>query len=251
MGVGRFTPAPDDAGVLPPQLETVFFAGRRGQNARMVNQPVRRHVPSERTRVLAAAMVGVVAGVSVAVVAPWQLSLLIGWDASVVTVLVWVWAGVAGLDSAETARVATAEDNSREATRLLLLGAALTSLVGVALAAIKAKTQPTGLDVLMTSVVVVTVVLSWTLVHTLFALRYTHLYYSGDPGGIDFKNDAPPDFLDFAYVAFTVGMTFQVSDTDVQHRSIRRTVLRHALMSYVFGVVIIAVTINVIAGFLR
>jgi uncharacterized membrane protein len=217
----------------------------------MANQPSRRQLPSERTRVVTAVIVGLTAGVSVGVFVPWQMSLLVGWDVSVVTLLAWVWAAVAWLDSTETARVATAEDNSREATRVLLLAAALTSLIGVALAAIKAKTQPTGLDVLMTSVVVVTVVLSWTLVHTLFALRYTHLYYSGDPGGIDFKNDAPPDFLDFAYVAFTVGMTFQVSDTDVQHRSIRRTVLRHALMSYVFGVVIIAVTINVIAGFVR
>ena len=70
---------------------------------------------------------------------------------------------------------------------------------------------------------VATVILSCALVHTVFALRYAHLYYSDDPGGIDFKNDAPPDFLDFAYVSFTVGMTFQVSDTDVQGRRIRRT----------------------------
>jgi len=71
-------------------------------------------------------------------------------------------------------------------------------------------------------------------------------------GGIDFKNDGdPPDYQDFAYVAFTVGMTFQVSDTDVQARTIRRTVLRHALLSYLFGAVILAVTINVIASLLQ
>ena len=104
---------------------------------------------------------------------------------------------------------------------------------------------------MVTITAILTVMLSWALVHTLFALRYARLYYSDHPGGIDFKNDAPPDFLDFAYVAFTVGMTFQVSDTDVQLRSIRRAVLRQALISYVFGVVIIAVTINVIAGFVK
>ncbi len=182
---------------------------------------------------------------------PWQLSVLVGWDVTVVTLLVRVWASTARLDSEETERLAAAEDNSRQATRFLLLNAAVASLIGVALVVIKAKTAPPGLDLLMTSVAVLTVVLSWALLHTLFALRYTRLYYSGDPGGIDFKNDAPPDFLDFAYVAFTVGMTFQVSDTDVQSRSIRRAVLRHALLSYVFGVVIIAVTINVIAGFVK
>jgi uncharacterized membrane protein len=208
-------------------------------------------LPSERARVATAAAVGLIAAVSVAFFVPWQLSVLVGWDVTVVTLLLRVWISAALLDSVETARVATAEDNSRQATRLLLLTAAVASLIGVALAAIKAKTEPPGLDVLMTSVVVLTVVLSWALLHTLFALRYTRLYYSGEPGGIDFKNDAAPDFLDFAYVAFTVGMTFQVSDTDVQARSIRRAVLRHALLSYVFGVVIIAVTINVIAGFVK
>jgi uncharacterized membrane protein len=211
----------------------------------------RLRVTSERTRVAIAAAVGAAAGMSVAWIVPWQLGVLVGWDATVITLLVWVWASVGRLDGAETARVATAEDNSRQATRVLLLSAAVASLVGVALAITKAKDVSGGLAVLMTAVGVLTVVLSWALVHTLFALRYARLYYGGEPGGIDFKNDEPPDFLDFAYVAFTVGMTFQVSDTDVQGRSIRRAILRHALLSYVFGTVIIAVTINVIAGFVR
>ena len=67
-------------------------------------------------------------------------------------------------------------------------------------------------------------------------------------GGIDFKSDEAPDYLDFAYVAFTVGMTFQVSDTDVQARRIRRTVTRHAFLAYLFGAVILAVAVSVIAG---
>ncbi len=94
-------------------------------------------------------------------------------------------------------------------------------------------------------------VLSWAVVHTVFTLRYAHEYYAAPSGGIDFKNDAPPDYQDFAYVAFTVGMTFQVSDTDVQKRVIRRTILRHALLSYLFGAVILAVTINVVANLLQ
>jgi uncharacterized membrane protein len=93
------------------------------------------------------------------------------------------------------------------------------------------------------------VALSWAAVHTVFALRYAHLFY-GHSGGIDFGSDAP-DYRDFAYLAFTIGMTFQVSDTAIGSQEIRRTVLRHALLSYVFSVVIVATTINVIVGLFR
>ncbi len=104
----------------------------------------------------------------------------------------------------------------------------------------------------MTAIGGLTVVVSWSVVHTVFALRYAREYYSTPVGGIDFKSDdEEPDYQDFAYVAFTVGMTFQVSDTDVQARPIRRTVIRHALLAYLFGAVILAVAVNVIAGFVQ
>jgi uncharacterized membrane protein len=74
------------------------------------------------------------------------------------------------------------------------------------------------------------------------------LYYSDDPGGINFHDPEPPRFRDFAYLAFTVGMTYQVSDTEIGLASIRATVLRHALVSYLLGAVVLAVTINLIAG---
>ena len=209
-------------------------------------------LPNERTRMIASVGVGLLAGLAVAPFVPWQLSVLVGWDVTVAMFVVWVWLSIAGLDSDETARVATFEDNTRQGTRVLLLGAALASLVGVALGLIETRSETGAMVAVITSAAVLTVLLSWSLVHTLFALRYAHLYYSDGAGGIDFKDqDEAPDFLDFAYVAFTVGMTFQVSDTDVGLRTIRRAVLRHALMSYVFGTVIIAITINVIAGFVR
>jgi len=94
-----------------------------------------------------------------------------------------------------------------------------------------------------------TVAASWALIHTLFMLRYAHLYYSGTPGGIDFSpSHEAPDYGDFAYLAFTVGMTFQVSDTAITSREIRRTVMRQAMLAYVFGVVIVAMTLNVVAS---
>jgi uncharacterized membrane protein len=83
-----------------------------------------------------------------------------------------------------------------------------------------------------------------------FTLRYARTYYA-EGGGIDFNGDRPPDYRDFGYVAFTIGMTYQVSDTDLTSNSLRRTALRHALLSYLFGIVVVAITINVVAGLLR
>lgn len=100
-------------------------------------------------------------------------------------------------------------------------------------------------------VAVLTVILSWAVVHSVFALRYAHEYYTEPIGGIDFKNPDPPDYRDFIYVAFTVGMTFQVSDTDVQSRTVRRTVINHALLAYLFGAVILALTVNIAATLLQ
>ena len=101
----------------------------------------------------------------------------------------------------------------------------------------------------ITTLVVVSVVLSWAAVHVVFTLRYARLYYA-QGGGIDFHADTLPDFRDFLYVALTIGMTFQVSDTDLNAKLIRMTALRHALLSYLFGVVVVSTTINVIATLL-
>ena len=86
------------------------------------------------------------------------------------------------------------------------------------------------------------------MVHTVFTLRYARLYYTGTDGGVDFHQDDPPRDGDFAHLGFTIGMTFQVSDTDLTTTKVRVTALRHALLSYLFGAVILAATINLIAG---
>lgn len=90
--------------------------------------------------------------------------------------------------------------------------------------------------------------LSWAVLHTLFTLRYAHLFYSGEEGGIDFSSDVPPDYRDFAYVAATVGLTYAIADTDVTQQPMRRAALVHALLSFVFGGVILATTINLVVG---
>jgi uncharacterized membrane protein len=92
------------------------------------------------------------------------------------------------------------------------------------------------------------VALAWSVVHTVFTVRYAWLYYTGSNGGVDFNENDSPQYSDFAYLAFSIGMTYQVSDTDLVTKQIRATALRHALLSYLFGVVIIATTINLVAG---
>ena len=92
------------------------------------------------------------------------------------------------------------------------------------------------------------VALARSVVHTMFTTRYARLYYTGAQGGISFNEDDPPKYSDFAYLAFTIGMTYQVSDTDLLTKTLRATALRHALPSYLFGVVIIATMINLVAG---
>lgn len=95
---------------------------------------------------------------------------------------------------------------------------------------------------------VLSIVLGWSVVHTVYTLRYAKLYYDGDPSGVDFNEEELPCYADFAYLSLTIGMTFQVSDTNLTSKAMRRLALRHAILSYMFGALIIATTINLIAG---
>jgi len=202
-----------------------------------------------RTRVLRSAAIGIVVGAGTAPVTPWQVAALLGWNAAIAGFLLQVWPVVLRMSAEEVARHATAEDDSRPASDVVLVGASVVSLVGVALTLVESS-QHRGLPHgLITLVAVVTVALSWVAVHTVFTLRYARVYYGDTPGGINFGEDRHPDYRDLAYVAFTVGMTYQVSDTDITAADLRRTVLKHALLSYLFGTGVVAVTINVVAGF--
>jgi uncharacterized membrane protein len=207
---------------------------------------------SSRRRALLVGVVGITAGIVAAFFAPWQLSTLIGWDVAAALYLVWVWSSAFRFSPSDTMRFARREDDSRPAAQLLVLTACVVSLVGVGFDLLKAGESGTaGGDVALVSAAVATVVLSWATVHTVYTLRYAHEYYAERPvGGIDFKSgpDFEPDYRDFAYVAFGIGMTFQVADTELNDRTIRHTVLLHSALSYLFGAVILAVLINVVAA---
>jgi uncharacterized membrane protein len=203
---------------------------------------------SERRRVAACVAVGSVTAGLFALTVPWQLGVLIGWVATAALLLVWVWLEIGRLDALRTAQVATREDDSRAAARSVLVASSVMSLIAVVAALHRASTATFRLELVLTAASLIAVVLSWLVVNTVFVLRYAHLYYGGSKaGGVEFPGGQAPCYRDFAYLGFTVGMTFQVSDTTVSDPTIRATVLRHALLAFLFNVAIIATTINVIA----
>ena len=198
-------------------------------------------------RVTAGLVLGVVAGIVMWVAGFPRFSFLIGWDIAALVFTVWTWILVWSFDAVMTAGHATREEPARNVAHLLVLGAAVASLVGIALLLV-ASPDGRRYQVVAASVAVVSVVISWMAVHTLFALGYARLYYSGPDGGIDFNQKEPPRYSDFAYVAYTVGMSFAISDTNLQSSDMRAMALGHALLSYLFGSVIVASVVNLIAG---
>jgi uncharacterized membrane protein len=184
---------------------------------------------------------------------PWGLAVVAGWDAAALTFLLSIWPIIIRADGAHAAQLATREDETRGSAAVLLVGASVASLVGVGFTLGLAGRQGGPLRVLLIGVAVVTVVVSWTVVNTVYTLRYADLHYRSRDVGIAFgdpEGQQQPTYRDFAYVAFTIGMCYQVSDTTVRDRRIRGTVLSHAFLSYLFGVVIVAGSVNLIAGLL-
>ncbi len=202
-------------------------------------------------RVLGSLAAGLAAGVVASVFVAWQTAALIGWDTAAGLFALRVWLTILPMDPAECAGHAVQEDPSRTIADVVVLVAAVASLSSVALILVKAASSSGGTKAFLLGVGVVSVVLAWLAVHTVFTLRYARLYYTGEVGGVDFNEDTRPDYTDFAYLAFTIGMTFQVSDTDLTTTAVRRTALRHALISYLFGAVIIGLIINVVASLLH
>ncbi|KKF02527.1 DUF1345 domain-containing protein [Mycolicibacterium obuense] len=204
----------------------------------------RWHTPA--IRLLGAAILGLVAGLGAAVEFG-RFAILIGWDVLALTYLVWTWSVLWPFDAEQTASHAEIEEPGRRTVFVLILVGALASLVGVGL--LLANARPERLGAVAPYVAVGSVVVSWFAVHTLFALTYAKIYFREMPvGGIDFNTSEPPRYSDFAYVAYAVGMSFAISDTNLTSSRMRATALKHGLLSYLFGSVIVASVVNLIAG---
>jgi uncharacterized membrane protein len=223
----------------------LFGLDRLGEGA-----PLDHHGLAARRLALSMVVGAGALAVSLSVGAASSTSVILGWDFAAILFLVSVGCSVWGKNPAASARIAQAEDSSRVAADAGLLSASVSSLVAVGFVLVDAGHSSSSGKGLLIGLTIASVVLAWATVHTVYMLRYARLFYAAPIGGIDFHDGELPDYHDLAYVALTIGMTFQVSDTDLVSKAIRRTAIRHALLSYLFGAVIVAITINIVASLL-
>lgn len=199
-------------------------------------------------RLAVAVVVGVAVALAFALTAGWRYSLTVGWIAAAAVYLAWTWIVVLPMDADQTRRHVGPEDPPRGwITDGIILTASVASLAGVE--HLLAAGSKSGADKQIAAAVgVVSIIAAWCVVHTVFSVRYADVYYSNSGQGINFNGKENPRFVDFFYLAFTVGMTYQVSDTSLETGQLRRIVLVQAVLSYLFGAVILAVTINLVVG---
>ena len=184
--------------------------------------------------------------------------IIVTWNVFASVAIALAWWEIFVSEPSVVIRMAKLQDSSRTLIFLFVIVAAFASLfaVGFLLGGAKSATGArfTGHLVLAAT----TVMTSWTLIHTLFAMRYAHLYYTldGDEDvecdgtGLEFPGGQQPDYLDFAYFSFVVGMTCQVSDVQITERPLRRLALLHGVLAFIYNTVIVALSINIISGML-
>lgn len=176
---------------------------------------------------------------------------IVAWDVFALASVLLALGGMLSRGAKERVHDASNQDSGRVAIAGCMVAGALASLFGAGLLLSRAKNLSGGAIVFPVVLAALTLVLSWFLIHTLLAVHYTHLYYNPrdvDPGetnpGLEFPGNKEPDFLDFTYFSFVIGMTFQVSDVQIAGRVMRRTALVHSLLSFLFNTVIVAFSIN-------
>lgn len=198
-------------------------------------------------RLVVAILVGAVGWIAAAVPLGWEFGPVVGWIAAALLYLVWTWVAIGPMHAETTRRHALREDPAAPVARIVLTVASLASLGGVAVLFLASTRKD---DLLAAALGVLSVAASWVVVHTLYTLRYAAEYYSAPVGGIDFNQEEAPAYSDFAYVGFTLGMTYQVSDTTISSSRIRRIVLEQSLLSYLLGAVVVATTVNLVIAIL-
>jgi uncharacterized membrane protein len=181
---------------------------------------------------------------------------LVTWIGCASTIIILNWIIILTSHPREARKIAKLQDSSRTFLFAFIITASIVSLAAI----IFLLKSPKGISETGKNehilLAIGAVAVSWWLVHTVFSLRYAHLFYDTDTddggtkkgGGLDFPDTKEPDFLDFIYFGFVVGMTFQVSDVQITDRNIRRLCLLHGLISFAFNTAIVALSINVISG---
>ncbi len=173
------------------------------------------------------------------------------WDVFALSYTIISWIVLYTRSHAEIIKLANTDDGSRPFVLISILITSFASMFAV-LMLLLSKDLKTGNELIALIIAVGGMLLSWVMVHTLFTFHYAHMYYAGyeehKNKGLEFPGNTKPDYLDFAYFSFVVGMTFQVSDVEIASPKIRRTVLAHGLLAFALNTFVVALTINLIAG---
>jgi len=211
-------------------------------------RPVR--IVHARPRLFVSGAVAVVVMAVLAVAAPWRLPtrLLVGWDIGIALYLVLAFHMMVTSTIDRIRQRAAEQDEGQAVILILTVAAAMASLAAIfALLSTSARTERPVLPVVLATV---TILLSWAFIHTIFALHYAHEFYDETAGGgLAFPGDEKePDYWDFVYFSFVIGMTSQVSDVGITSRQIRRTAAAHGVISFFFNAALLALTINLAAS---
>jgi uncharacterized membrane protein len=182
--------------------------------------------------------------------------LIATWDAFGASALALAWTTILTTPLDDLRRHAKAQDVSRFAIFVFVITAACAALFAVVFLVRAHRIEMHGHLTSHLLLALGTVSASWALVHTVFSLRYAHIFYgdsddrnvSQKAGGLAFPGEENPDYSDFAYFSFVIGMTCQVSDVQVTSGRLRRLTLLHGMLSFAFNTVILALLINTVSG---
>lgn len=182
------------------------------------------------------------------------LTIISTWCAFAFSYVITSWVVMFSRSIAQIKKMAKEEDGSKLFVIIFTIVSSIAAMVTVLLLVISSAHKEKS-EVLTVLVCFFSVLLSWVLVHTILTFHYAHLYYDDDKsgkkkqrGGLSFPEDDEPNYLDFAYFSFVIGMTFQVSDVEVTDKQLRRLVLLHGLISFLLNTFVVALTVNFIAG---
>ena len=205
-----------------------------------------------RPRLVTATMVGL----GIALLLPATVSgptrALLAWDVGAGLYLILAWTMMLGASVEQMRRRAKLQDDGAAAVLALTVLAAVASLAAIVLELIGVRSYPPRVQSLHLALSVITILCSWFLVHTAFALHYAHEFYEGAPHTKDrsltFAGDPEPDYLDFLYFAFVLGTTSQTSDVTICSRAMRRLALAHGVIAFFFNTTLLALVVNIAAG---
>jgi uncharacterized membrane protein len=182
-----------------------------------------------------------------------MMTLMILWDVFALFNIIFSWVIFFTSSVVHITKHAQKDDGSKIFVFNIIVFSSFASMLMVLMLMTSRETADISKDMYMATIIA-GILLSWVMVHTTFCFHYAHLYYKPTEGtedipkGLNFPKESHPDYLDFAYFSFVIGMTFQVSDVQINSRTIRRQVLAHALISFILNTFVVALTINLIAG---